>query len=107
MHQPDTVQLESEIPEPTGSSVDDCGDDDCEIPIDQAYLSHIEKQQDFETMEKMKRVQSKEVWYISSMTHLALILTSQDEALCNWEAQVDLFARAIIGHDAQWKPAPE
>ena len=107
MHQPDTVQLESEISEPTGGSVDDCDDDNCEIPIDQAYLSHIEEQQDFETMEKMKRVWSKGVWYISSMTHLALMLTSQNEAFRNWEAQVDLFAWEIIGHDAQWKPAPE
>ena len=71
MHQPDNAsEIQSEtIP---GSSLDDCGDNDYEIPIDPAYLNHIEEQQDFETMEKAKRVRSKGVLHISPMTHQLL-----------------------------------
>ena len=73
MHQPDNAsEIQSEtIP---GSSLDDCVDNDYEIPIDQAYLNHIEEQQDFETIEKAKRVRSKGVLHISSRTHQLLTL---------------------------------
>lgn len=49
------------------------GEDDAP-PIDPAYLTHMEEQEGFETLEKVKRFRSKGVWLCSLMIYLRLTL---------------------------------
>jgi hypothetical protein len=55
----------TEIQFALSSTVDNGGGD--ETPIDQAYLTHIEEQ-DFDTVEKIRRVRFKGVWSCSWIT---------------------------------------
>jgi hypothetical protein len=60
LHQPEVL---SEISNQVESEpIDINGGEDDATPIDQAYLIHMEEQEGFETLEKVKRFRFKGVW---------------------------------------------